>query len=188
MDCEELRPLSIAFMGYNSVLTEEFIRQFCEDNRESVLSYSKKRVVLNDGTRIVPISPSCVRERWLDGHQFDQLILADDERKMIFTTLAQEIAYITHSCMKRSLAPPEFQILFYNPFEEPTPTQKSVFINIGISADDAAKAFARMYEAARNVSTELEIMSIRKNPNLSRFWKWLLIGKLHRAEKKARKL
>lgn len=187
MDCKELRPLSIAFMGYNSVLTEKFIRRFCEDNRESVLSYSEKRVILNDGTRIIPVWPSRVW-RGLDGHRFDQLILADDERKMIYETYAREISFIACHYMLHSWVSPEFQILYYNPFEESHPIQRSVFINIGISADDAAKAFARMSEAARNVSTELEIMSIHKNPNLSRFGKWLLIRKLHRAEKKARKL
>lgn len=187
MDCEELRPLSIAFMGYNSVLTEKFIRRFCEENQESVFSHSEKRVILNDGTRIVPVWPSRVW-RGLDGYRFDQLILADDERKMIYKTYSREISFIAYHYMRYSWVPPEFQILYYNPFKEPTPTQKSAFIKIGISADDAAKAFARMSEAARNVSTELEIMSVCKNQSLSRFEKWLLIRKLHRAEKKARKL
>lgn len=187
MDCEELRPLSIAFMGYNSVLTERFIRQFCEDNQRNVFSHSEKRVILNDGTRIVPVCPSRVW-RGLDGYRFDQLILADDERKMIYETYSREISFIACHYLLHSWVPPEFQILYYNPFEEePHPTQRSVFIKIGISADDAAKAFARMSEAARNVSTELEIISIRKNPSLSRFEKWILIRKLYQGEKKARK-
>lgn len=186
MDCEELHPLSIAFMGYNFVLTEKLIRRFCEDNQVSVFSHSEKRVILNDGTRIVPVWPSRVWQG-LDGYRFDQLILADDERRMIYETYSREISFIACHYLLHSWVPPEFQILYYNPFDEPHPLQRSAFIKIGISATDAAKAFAQMSEAARNVSTELEIMSIRKNPSLSRFEKWLLIRKLHQGEKKARK-
>lgn len=161
MNCEELRPLRIAFMGYNATLTSEYIRRFCNDNRESVLSSSGRKVILNDGTRIFPIWPSRVW-RDLDGHRFDQLILADDEQKMVYTTYSREISFIACHYMLHSWVPPEFQILFYNPFEEYHPMQKNVFFKIGISVNEAAEAFLRIAEATRNASTEYEKRILRQ--------------------------
>lgn len=112
---ERPRPLDVAFMGYSSELTRRFIRQFCEDNRESVRSVSEKRIILTDETRIIAISPSMARNR-LDGYRFDQLILADDEREMIRDTYAKEIEIITRGYMAISCVPEEFQVLYYNPF------------------------------------------------------------------------
>lgn len=230
------RPLEIAFMGYTSDLTRRFIRQFCEDNRESVRSVSERRVILTDDTRIIAVSPSMVRNR-LDGYRFDQLILADDEREMIRDTYAHEIEIIIHGTMMLSCVPEEFQVLYYNPFAaEPCAecgrpgevlhhrpgaspgvvllcrecherahmttageatvqglvagmnSASKAFIQIGVNADDAAAAFRRLSEATREImSAEPEIALIRRNPNLSRFEKWILTRKLRRIEKKARK-
>lgn len=110
------RPLELVFMGYNAPLTDRFLQQFTADNAEQVAHFNKARrfLVLTDGTRIKGVSPGAV-QRGFDGYRFDQLILADDERELIYITAAREIE-IVRASLALSCVPREYQILYYNVF------------------------------------------------------------------------
>lgn len=120
---ERVKPLELAFMGYNARLTDRFLQQFAEDNDEQVAQFDRTRriIVLKDGTRIKGVSPAGV-QLGFDSHRFDQLILADDEREQIYITAAREIK-IVRASMALSCVPEEFQVLYYNVFSPP-PCQK----------------------------------------------------------------
>lgn len=110
------RPLELVFMGYNAPLTDRFIQQFAADNAEQVAHFNKARrfLTLTDGTRIKGVSPGVV-QRGFDGYRFDQLILADDERELIYITAAREIE-IVRASLALSCVPEEFRVLYYNVF------------------------------------------------------------------------
>lgn len=112
-------PLQIAFMGYNAELTDRFLHEFAEINAAEVSVYSrgKRAIVMRDGTRIWAIWPHEIEERSLHGWHFDQFIIADDSRKMIYDHCAKEIE-ILRVQTARSIVPPEFRELFYDVFAE----------------------------------------------------------------------
>lgn len=103
----------IAFMGYNSKLTNYGFRQFFENNREQVRAvyFESLIIILKDGTKLKAI-PS-VDERSLRGYRFDQLILFDDDRWMIDFMREEDIRIIKALTMQLSNVPEEFQILKY---------------------------------------------------------------------------
>lgn len=110
-------PLQIAFMGYNAELTDRFLHEFAEINAAEVCIYSRAKhaIVMRDGTRIWAIHG--IEERRLHGGHFDQFIIADDSRKMIYDHCAKEIE-ILRVQTARSIVPPEFRELFYDVFAE----------------------------------------------------------------------
>lgn len=120
MDEVEIRPLCIAFMGYNLEQTTVCFRQFARDNAESIKAAKPNRLVLKDGTMILPFPAARVRVARMDGYRFDQLIIADDRRKNIYHAAAAEIRRIIGSAMIHSCVPGEYQIQFYD-IDEPIP-------------------------------------------------------------------
>jgi hypothetical protein len=112
---QEEAPLMIAFMGYTAELTRREIWRFCEENRDSILTITERRVILMDKTRIIPIRPTLLKSSSAYiGYHFDQLILADDSRKMIYETYSNEIGLLISQYMSRSCVPEEYQIQFLN--------------------------------------------------------------------------
>ena len=56
-----------------------------------------------------------------------------------------------------------------------------IFIEAGVSADDAAEAFRRAAEVARSLlDQKTEIAIIRANHGLTRFQKWRLVRQIKR--------
>lgn len=119
---EQTRPLEIALMGYDRGLAIRHLADFARDNAEQVVQRLQTRVKLRDHTTITAIYPDRVRAH-LDGHHYDQLILADDEREMIRETYAEEIEIVKAIYMGASCVPEAFQVLYYNPFA-PEPCNK----------------------------------------------------------------
>lgn len=200
---EQPRPLEIAFMGWNLDTTSYLLGRFADDNPEQVAQRRRERLTLIDGTTITTLSPGKVRSG-IDGRHFDQLILADDRREELRVEAAHEIEVVRWGCMARSCVPEEYQVLYYN-IDAPEPcreyhtqaytaagvlTEKlsaaitetgKVFIEVSVSADDAAEAFRRAAEVTRSIlNPETEIALIRANPGLSRFQKWRLVKQIKR--------
>lgn len=106
--------LKIGFIGYNSQLTQDGLRQFVINNEEDVeiFEYRKSYIRLKDGTEIVGLYEN--RGDGLRGHRFDQLILFDDERWMIKWDRYNFIKTLIEKCTSwYSCVPEEFQILEY---------------------------------------------------------------------------
>ena len=80
---EKITPLRIGFIGYNSQLTRDGLRQLVKNNEEDVeiFKYRQSYIRLKDGTEIVGLYENKVDG--LRGHRLDQIILFDDERWMI---------------------------------------------------------------------------------------------------------
>lgn len=107
-------PLRLGFVGYNARLTDNMFNRFARDNQEQVEWFNTERILMKDGTVVFKVLLS--NERIFHGMYFDQLILADDERKMIYWHLGKEIQKIREDSMRRSCVPEDYKILFYNPF------------------------------------------------------------------------
>lgn len=110
------RPLEIAFMGYNDNLTRIAFIQFARDNAEEIVEYRRtwcEYLRLKDGTKIIKITPGRVYFG-VDGYRFDQLILADDRRKEIYSARWREISLLMQTAMNYSRVPEAYKILFYD--------------------------------------------------------------------------
>lgn len=108
---EELKPLKIAILGYNSNMSIKGIRYIFEHNKEQVkylkCNQDKAYMELLDGTRIESISHNQI----LRGFKYDQLILFDDERWLIEHKKIDKIAEILNYCMFASCIPKEYKII-----------------------------------------------------------------------------
>ncbi|EOS35315.1 hypothetical protein C804_00917 [Lachnospiraceae bacterium A4] len=113
-EIEQVVPLKIGFIGYNSQLTQDGLRKFAENNKEDVAIYNYKQsyIRLKDGTEIFGLYENRIGD--LRGRRLDQFILFDDERweikwkKYNFNKQIMERCLSDYSCI-----PEEFQILEY---------------------------------------------------------------------------
>ena len=113
-EIEQIVPLKIGFIGYNSQLTQDGLRQFAKNNENDVeiFQYRQSYIRLKDGTEIVGLYKNRVGD--LRGYRLDQLILFDDERWMIGWKRCDFIKRVIERCIKGySCVPEEFQILEY---------------------------------------------------------------------------
>ncbi len=113
-EIEQIVPLKIGFIGYNSQLTQDGLRQFVENNEENVeiFKYRQSYIRLKDGTEIVGLYENKVDG--LRGHRLDQLILFDDARWNITTHRYEFIKQIIEKCVNwYSCVPEGSQILKY---------------------------------------------------------------------------
>ncbi len=113
-EIEQIVPLKIGFIGYNSQLTQDGLRQFVENNEEDVeiFKYRQSYIRLKDGTEIVGLYENKVGG--LSGHRLDQLILFDDERWKIKWDRYDFIRRIIERCIDGySCVPKKFQIIKY---------------------------------------------------------------------------
>lgn len=123
---EWTRPLEIAFMGYNVQLTRIAFTQFARDNAEEIAEHRRtwrEYIKLKDGTRITKITPDRIYFG-ADGYRFDQLILADDSRKEIYSARWREISLLMQTAMNHSCVPEAYKILFYD-LDAPEPQNKA---------------------------------------------------------------
>ncbi len=110
---KEPSALNIGILGYNNKLSEYGFKQIIENNKEQVkkISKNKRIALLKDGTRLEAIlNPGWHR---LQGCRFDQLILFDDNRWLIYYYRDEDIYNIKKFTMMLSNVPEEFQILNY---------------------------------------------------------------------------
>ncbi len=109
---EEVQPLRLGFIGYNSNLTLYGMKEFAENNKETVDYFSgdKRYIRLKDGTHIFALLEHHVNPR---GYDLDQLILFDDNRWEIKYKRCKSIRIILNELMCRSCVPDEFKILEY---------------------------------------------------------------------------
>lgn len=113
-EVEQIVPLKIGFIGYNSRLTRDGLMQFAENNKEDVeiCNYRQSYIRLRDGTEIFGLYEN--RKESLRCQRYDQLILFDDERWMIKWDRHNFIREIIIRCISLySCVPEEFQILEY---------------------------------------------------------------------------
>ena len=119
------RPLEIAFMGYNTPQTQAAFQQFARDNQEEIRTDLLKMglLTLKDGTRITEITPGTAG-RGIREYKYDQLILADDSRKKIYSARWREISLFLQTAMDRACVPEEYKILFYD-LDAPEPQSET---------------------------------------------------------------
>ena len=113
-EIEQIVPLKIGFIGYNSQLTQKGLRQFAENNEEDVeiFKYTQSYIRLKDGTEIIGLYEN--RKNDSRGHRLDQLILFDNERWMMKWKRCDFIKQIIQKCVNwYSCVPEKFQILEY---------------------------------------------------------------------------
>ena len=119
------RPLEIAFMGYNTPQTQAAFQQFARDNQEEIRTDLLKMglLTLKDGTRITEITP-WTAGRGIREYKYDQLILADDSRKKIYSARWREISLFLQTAMDCSRVPEDYKILFYD-LDAPDPRDET---------------------------------------------------------------
>ncbi len=110
---KEPSALNIGILGYNNKLSEYGFKQIIENNKEQVkkISKNKRIALLEDGTQLETILNTCWHT--LQGRRFDQLILFDDNRWLIYYYRDEDIYNIKKFTMMLSNVPEEFQILNY---------------------------------------------------------------------------
>lgn len=108
---EEIHPLRLGFIGYNSKLTLYGMKDFAENNKEDVdyFSCDKRYIRFKDGTCIFALLESHMNRCC----NLDQLILFDDNRWEIKYERYEFINWILQNLMCRSCIPDEFKILEY---------------------------------------------------------------------------
>lgn len=101
---------SIAFVGYDLRQTRMNFTQFALDNKDQLACFHRPhRIVLRDGTEIFAVtSPAALR-----GRIIDQIILADDSRRLNLLKQAPLIALLLET-QGRSDIPSEFAIQWYD--------------------------------------------------------------------------
>lgn len=109
-----MKPLVLAFVGFNVEQTLAHFRQFALDNAEQV--YRKDLqfgwIQFYDGTVFKRITS--VEQVRRDGVRFDQIILADDRRRMIWKERAELIRLLDIYGCRCSEVPPEFRFQIYD--------------------------------------------------------------------------
>lgn len=108
---------NVAFVGYDARCTVQALRQFAADNFDQVASFDPygMRMVLRDGTLIQGV----VTQRRMNGYRVDQIIIADDARRRVWTHQWDLLAYLMHIRGKSNI-PEEFAVQWYN-LDAPAP-------------------------------------------------------------------
>lgn len=110
-EIEQIVPLKIGFIGYNSQLAQDGLRQFVENNEDDVeiFIYKQSYIRLKDGTEIFGLYENSQK-----GNRLDQIILFDDDRWLIKSKRYHFIHFIfEHFINYYSCVPEEYQILEY---------------------------------------------------------------------------
>lgn len=113
-EIEQIVPLKIGFIGYNSKLTQDGLRQFVENNKEDIEIFKCRQgyIRLKDGTEIVVLYENKVGD--LRSRRLDQLILFDNERWIIKWDRRDFIKRIITRCIDwYSCVLEEYQIIEY---------------------------------------------------------------------------
>lgn len=104
--------LNIAFIGYDERQTRIYFEELAVVNADQVARFDRRqgRILLRDGTQITLVSPA---PGFLPGHRFDQVIVADDRRRLVFIKRWPELAELER-CTAQSPVPEEFRLLIYD--------------------------------------------------------------------------
>ena len=108
------KTLILAFVGFNREQTLVHFRQFARDNAEQIYSQdlNNGRIHLYDGTIIIRVvNEEQVR---MYGLRFDQIILADDRRMMIWKERRHLLRLLNMVADMRSEVPKEFRFQVYD--------------------------------------------------------------------------
>lgn len=108
--------IEIAFMGYDAYLTRCFFREFIEDNESEIEKTVMRKhgdcvAYFKDGTVIRTFESLSHNRR---GYKIDQIILADDSRKEIYSKRVEDIRFVCDYFMNITCVPEEFQIIYMN--------------------------------------------------------------------------
>ncbi len=105
------KPLRIAFVAANASQNTHWFRDFRRINGDIIRRNYRNYVELQDGTEIVPV----ISNRDLCGSRFDQVIVADDRRRLLLSENGI-IATIINEIMATSSRriPDEFFIQIYD--------------------------------------------------------------------------
>lgn len=116
----DMKPLVLAFIGWNEEWTRRCFQQFAHDNATQIYHSDLERGVLRfrDGSIVRRISPSWVGS--LDGYRFDQIILAEDSRLWLRDWQYAAMRELNYRCCC-SEVPEEFRYIHYN-IDDPEPT------------------------------------------------------------------
>lgn len=110
---------NIAFIGYNEEQTRLGLDSLVRDNADQVVFYDRRRgvVKLLDGTTIYRVQGF---PEFLYGRRFDQAIVADDRRRLVYS-VRWPVLHELDRCMAGSVVPEELRWCFYNLDAEVTP-------------------------------------------------------------------
>jgi len=113
MTCEDMKPLTLAFVGFNARQTREYFQQFVQDNWEQIYVYDPQVgwARFFDGT-VVKCIPSTEQVK-RDGLRYDQIILADDRRMMIWKERSELLCFL-NDCCRYSQIPHDFRYQIYD--------------------------------------------------------------------------
>lgn len=102
----------IAFIGYNEEQTRNALDDLVHHNADQIASYDRRRgvVKLQDGTTIYKI---LAIPGFLAGRYFDQAIVADDRRRLVYKA-RWLVLYELAGRMECSEVPKEFRWMFYD--------------------------------------------------------------------------
>ncbi|PXV88443.1 hypothetical protein C8E03_108170 [Lachnotalea glycerini] len=109
---EQLKPLTIGILGYNTDLSFRGLHDLACDNEEQVEQHKKEFLKLADETKIIPITNTNLLSS-RRAVRIDQLILFDDDRWLIESNKAENILKIKRFLLCHSCVPEEYQILKY---------------------------------------------------------------------------
>lgn len=108
--------IEIAFMGYDVYLTRYFFHEFIEDNESKI----EKAIMRQHGDCVAYFKDGVVVRTFESlshnkrGYKIDQIILADDSRKKIYSKITDDIRFVRDYCMNITCIPEEFQIIYMN--------------------------------------------------------------------------
>lgn len=102
----------IAFIGYNEEQTRNALDDLVRHNADQISSYDRRRgvVKLQDGTTIYKI---LAIPEFLAGRYFDQAIVADDHRRLVYQA-RWPVLYELARRMERSEVPEGLRWIFYD--------------------------------------------------------------------------
>lgn len=103
-------PLHIAFISWDAEQTTHWLQDLVTHNRSSVKKATRKYIEMRDGTRIIAVHPSNIPY----GIYFDQIIVADDRRKLIFDSRRCSEVIFKIQERRSYRVPDDFFIQFYD--------------------------------------------------------------------------
>lgn len=105
--------LHIGVLGYSYDLSIKQLREIVNNDMTSKPKrITRNNIIMEDGTKFTVIPSSTDWINWIKGYKFDQLLLVDDNRWMIFNKHYDLIEYLKGR-LSISFVPEEFKILKY---------------------------------------------------------------------------
>lgn len=114
MGCVDMKPLVLAFVGFNREQTMAHFRQFALDNAEQICAQDLHNgsIRLHDGTIILRVDYE--EQVRVYGVLFDQIILADDRRMLIWKERRHLLRLLNMVAGRYTDVPQEFRFQVYD--------------------------------------------------------------------------